>query len=639
MMDVIVGTAGHIDHGKTALVRALTGIDTDRLPEEKKRGITVDLGFAEMNIGDVHFGFVDVPGHERFVKNMLAGASGIDIVLLVIAADEGVMPQTREHFDICRLLNVRTGVIALTKSDLVDAETLELAKLDAAELVTNSFLMGAPVIDVSSATGAGIGHLKEALTRQAASLPVRDDRLVTYFPIDRSFSMRGFGAVVTGTLVSGEINEGGELELLPAGRRVRVRGLQTHGTSVKTAVAGTRVALNLAGIEHSEITRGMVLAEPGVLKPTQIIDAEIETLSDIAKPLRTRQRVRVSIGTNEELARIQVLDRDGEIAGGQKDLAQIRFERPVVAAAGERFIIRSYSPQRTIAGGTVIDPLAAKHRIREFDLIRDHMREIASAAGDPAGVLLLVDRAGNEGVSFEQLQSRTALKREILISAIEANIAERSVVAAGSRFVASESFSNLIKTAETAIEEFHKREPLAKGISRESLRDRLARAFPQDVFTAAIAELVSSGTIVVEKDTIRLRTHKSELAPEEVALSEKILDIYADARFEPPRLDEALDRAAEGVQFSRGQPRKLFQQHLDAGKIVKVTDEFYFHAKSIDDLAKMLKDFAAKTNDRVIDVAKFKELAGVSRKYAIPLLEYFDREKVTARVRDKRMIL
>lgn len=639
MMDVIVGTAGHIDHGKTALVRALTGTDTDRLPEEKKRGITVDLGFAEMSIDDVHFGFVDVPGHERFVKNMLAGASGIDIVLLVIAADEGVMPQTREHFDICRLLNVRTGVIALTKSDLVDAETLELAKLDAAELVTNSFLMDAPVIDVSSATGEGIGDLKEALTRQAASLPVRDDRLTTYFPIDRSFSMRGFGAVVTGTLVSGEINEGGELELLPAGRQVRVRGLQSHGTSVKSAVAGTRVAVNLAGIEHTEITRGMVLAAPGVLKPTQIIDAEIETLSDIAKPLRTRQRVRVSIGTTEELARIQVLNQDGEIAGGQKDLAQIRCERPVVAVAGERFIIRSYSPQRTIAGGVVIDPSAKKHRTRDFASIRDHLREMTTAADDRVRILVLVDHAGDEGLSFEELQSRTALKREILISAIEANIAERSVVSAGRRFVATKSFTNLVRTAEIAIGEFHKQEPLAKGISRESLRDRLAGALPQDVFAAAIAALVSSGTIAVEKDTIRLRTHESELAPDEAALSEKILDIYADARFEPPRLDEALDRAADGTRFSRIQTRKLFQQHLDAGKIVKVTDEFYFHAKSIGALTDMLKEFAAKTNDRLIDVAKFKELAGVSRKYAIPLLEYFDRERVTTRAGDKRKIL
>lgn len=638
-MDMIVGTAGHIDHGKTALVKALTGTDADRLPEEKKRGITVDLGFAEMSIGDVHFGFVDVPGHERFVKNMLAGASGIDIVLLVIAADEGVMPQTREHFEICRLLGVRTGVIILTKSDLVDTETLELAKLDAVDLVTNSFLMDAPIIAVSSVTGDGINDLKETLARGAANLPQRDDRSITYLPIDRSFSMRGFGAVVTGTLVSGEINEGGELELLPAGRPVRVRGLQTHGKSVKSAAAGTRVAVNLGGIEHSEIERGMALAEPGVLKPTQIIDAEIETLAEIAKPLRTRQRVRVSIGTTEELARIQVLNQAGEIAAGERDFAQIRFERPAVATAGERFIIRSYSPQRTIAGGVVIDPLAAKHRTRDFAATRSYLRELASAGDDRARVLLLVEHAGINGLTFEELESRTALRAEVLESAIDSNITDGDLVAAGQRFVTGRIFAHLTKTAETAVEEFHKREPLAKGVSRESMKDTIARSLRQDVFAAVISELMSSETIIIEKDAIRLKAHRGEHNPEEAAVSEKILYIYKNARFEPARLDEALDQAAGGTGFSRVQTRKLFQQHLDAGEIVKVTDEFFFDAKSIDDLAKMLNEFAAKTSDRVIDVAKFKELAGVSRKYAIPLLEYFDREKVTARVRDKRVIL
>lgn len=637
-MDVIVGTAGHIDHGKTALVKALTGTDTDRLPEEKRRGITVDLGFAACDVGGMHFGFVDVPGHERFVKNMLAGASGIDIVLLVIAADEGVMPQTREHFDICRLLGVRTGLIALTKCDLVDADTLELARLDAAELVANSFLMEAPAIAVSSATGEGVSDLKEALARQAANLPDRDDRFISYFPIDRSFSMKGFGTVVTGTLVSGRIKEGDELELLPDGRPVRVRGLQTHGKAVVSAVAGTRVAVNLSGIDHSEIARGMVLAEPGVLKPTQIIDAEIEALPEIAKSLSTRQRVRVNMGTAEELARIQVLNQPGEIAAEEKDFAQLRFERPVVAVPGERFIIRSYSPQRTIAGGSVIDLVAAKHRKRDIAATRDHLSEMTSAADDLARVRLLVDHAGIDGLSFEELQSRTALKVEVLRSAIEANIADRSIVAAGQQFVAAQSFFNLVKTAETAIGEFHKAEPLAKGISRESLRDSLARALPQEVFAAAIAALVSSGAILVEKDTIRLKLHQSELDPEEAAVSEKILDIFTSARFEPPRLDEALDRAAEGTRFSRVQARKLFQQHLDAREIVKVTDEFYFDAKAIKTLAKMLQDFAATSSDRLIDVAKFKELAGVSRKYAIPLLEYFDRERVTTRAGDKRMI-
>ena len=427
-MEVIVGTAGHIDHGKTALVKALTGIDADRLPEEKRRGITVDLGFAEMSVGDVHFGFVDVPGHERFVKNMLAGASGIDLVMLVIAADEGVMPQTREHFDICRLLGIKTGVVVLTKTDLVDAETLEIAKLDAAELVANSFLENAPMICVSSRTGDGIEELKKTLCKTAASLPARNDQLITRLPIDRSFSMKGFGAVVTGTLASGEITEGTELELLPDGTKVRVRGLQTHGKSVKIASAGQRVAVNLGGIDHSKITRGMVLSEPNILRPTQIFDAEIEVLTDAAKPLRSRQRVRVHIGTIEALARIQILNDMGEIAAGAKDFVQIRLEIPVVAVPGERFIVRSYSPQATIAGGQVIDAFAPKHRRKDLGVVRQFLSDLLAASGDNiVKMKLLLDAAGSSGLSFGDIQARTALRKEILITAIDANIASGSI--------------------------------------------------------------------------------------------------------------------------------------------------------------------------------------------------------------------
>ena len=316
-MEIIVGTAGHIDHGKTALVRALTGTDADRLPEEKERGITIDIGFAELEIGDTHFGFVDVPGHERFVKNMLAGASGIDLVMLVIAADEGVMPQTREHFEICRLLGLRHGIVVLTKSDLVDEETLELAKLDAAELVAGSSLENAPMVAVSSVTAAGIDELKTLLVQSGASVSARNKDRVTFLPIDRSFTVKGFGAVVTGTLASGDIAEGIDLELLPEVRRVRVRGVQTHGRSVKTARAGQRTAVNLAGIDHGELSRGMVLCRPGVFRPTQIFDAETEVLEGVSRSLRSRQRVRIHIGTAEVLARISVIDASNEIAGGE----------------------------------------------------------------------------------------------------------------------------------------------------------------------------------------------------------------------------------------------------------------------------------------------------------------------------------
>ena len=315
-MDIVVGTAGHIDHGKTALVKALTGVDADRLPEEKQRGITIDLGFADLRTDEARISFVDVPGHERFVKNMLAGAGGIDLVLLVVAGDEGVMPQTREHFEICRLLQTRRGVIALTKADLADEELLDLVELDVAELVEGSFLEDAPVVRVSAKTGEGIDELRDTLIAEARSLPERRSDAPARIPVDRSFAVKGFGAVVTGTLVSGELRNGQELELLPEGRRVRVRGLQTHGDSVETAGPGRRTAVNLGGIDHGEVERGMALAEPGSLAVTQIIDTEVEVLADAAKPLRSRQRVRVHIGTAELLARVMGVANDAGLVGG-----------------------------------------------------------------------------------------------------------------------------------------------------------------------------------------------------------------------------------------------------------------------------------------------------------------------------------
>src|SRR2546423_5374359 len=353
LKSIIVGTAGHIDHGKTALVRALTGVDADRLPEEKRRGITIDIGFADLDLGDVKIGFVDVPGHERFVKNMLAGAHGIDLVALVIAADESVMPQTREHFDICRLLGVRQGLVVITKKDLVDEELLQLVHVETEELIAGSFLQGAPILAVSSRTGEKIEDLKTALRELGLHVPERSSEFITRLPIDRAFTMRGFGAVVTGTLIAGEINEGDELELLPASAQVRVRGVQVHGTAIKQAHAGQRTAINLGGVEAAAIERGMLLATPHRLRPTQVVDASVQLLNNAPRALRSRQRVRVHNGAAEVLARVRVLEANAEISPGQQGLAQLRFEAPLAGAAGDRFIVRAYSPQVTIGGGTI----------------------------------------------------------------------------------------------------------------------------------------------------------------------------------------------------------------------------------------------------------------------------------------------
>ena len=637
-MDIIVGTAGHIDHGKTALVKALTGVETDRLPEEKQRGITIDIGFAELNLGDVRIGFVDVPGHERFVKNMLAGASGIDLVALVIAADESVMPQTREHFEICRLLEIKTGLIVLTKMDLVDEELLELVNLEVAELVENSFLQDAPVIAVSAKTGVGIEELKVTLEALARQIPERKNEMVARLPIDRSFSVKGFGAVVTGTLVAGEISESAEMEILPIARKVRVRGLQTHGKTVKSAHAGQRSAVNLGGIDQSEIERGMILTEKDVLRPTQIFDAEIETLKDAKRTLKSRQRVRLHIGTIEALARVQVLNDEGEIKQGEKDLVQLRLEIPIVCVPNERFILRSYSPQMTIAGGRVLDNSAPKHRRKDTENVRKYLQNLTEA-DKTKQIKLYLETANEHGSNFKDLQARTGWRNAILKKAIAENIEKKAVIEAESFFIARTPFENLKTKTLAEIESFHKKEPLAKGILRETLREKIFSHLSLEIFKAVLGSLENDKKIVPEKDFVRAAAHNLELSADEKILRERLSEIYRAAKLEVPKLEDALLESIEGTKADQNHARKIFQLLLNSGEIVKITDEFYFERVEIDALIAKIKKFAENSADKLIDVPKFKDIAGISRKYAIPILEYFDREKLTRRAGDKRLIL
>jgi len=635
-MDIIVGTAGHIDHGKTALIKALTGVDADRLPEEKQRGITIDLGFAELDLGSVHIGFVDVPGHERFVKNMLAGASGIDIVLLVVAADEGVMPQTREHFEICRLLGVENAIIVLNKTDLADNETLEMAKLDVAELVSGTSFENATVVCVSARTGDGVETLRNELTKVASRVGSRENQIISLLSVDRSFSVKGFGAVVTGTLGHGRIDEGAEMQLLPNGFNVRVRGIQVHGKSVKSAFQGQRVAVNLGGIDHSKVERGMVLAEAGILRPTHMIDADIEVLASAAKPLRTRHRVRVHIGTVEVLARIQVLNEAGEIEPGKRDYVQLRFESPVVAVPGDRFILRSYSPQITVAGGSVLDNAANKHRGKEISAVRRFLNDLTQDGDSVSMVSFLIANAPGSWLTIADLQARTGFEQNVLRSVIAENIRIGSIRHCGETYVAAAEFESLIRISESVLADFHKKEPLEKGITREALRDRAFTHLPNGIFLAALAALESKGTILTEKDTVRLSVHQAELSPREHAFCNSIASTYAEAGLAVPKLDEVLTGTSGGLD--QGVAKKLFARFLDSGEIVKVTEEFYFDKNVIAGLISTLRKRAA-AGETTIDVAQFKDLAGVSRKYAIPLLEYFDRTRVTARSGDKRVIL
>ncbi|MEJ7622442.1 MAG: selenocysteine-specific translation elongation factor [Pyrinomonadaceae bacterium] len=637
-MDVIVGTAGHIDHGKTSLVRALTGIDADRLPEEKRRGITIDLGFAEMSVGDTHFGFVDVPGHERFVKNMLAGASGIDIVLLVVAADEGVMPQTREHFEICRLLGVKAGIIALTKSDLVDEEILALARLDVADLVAGSFLADSPVVTISTRTGNGIEELKRTFLDLNTRVTRRDNHHVTRLAIDRSFSIKGFGAVVTGTLSSGEIAYDDEISLLPENRLVRVRGLQTHGRSVKSVRAGQRVAVNLAGIDYSQIERGMTLVENGTLLPTWIVDSEVEVLPAAPKGLRSRQRVRFHLGTSEVLARVRILDKSGEIEAGGTGLAQLSFEQPIVAIPGERFIIRSYSPQMTIAGGRIANTFARKYRGNELPLIRAQTQAFLDAT-DEEKVGLLIRDAGNRGITSRELNAATGLNTGYLDQCLERFREAGKIIAASGRFLGAAFFEKLLAQTGTAVADFHNAEPLAKGISLEALRKAVFAHLPDQISRAVIDHLQSSGLLVVEQDTVRIAARKMELSAEETGFIESLSAIYQRCGFDVPKLSEAIDEALRAFPVDAERSKKLIQLMLKSGRLAKITTEIYLDGDVLHNLIDRVKGYADTTPDRKIDVAKFKEIAGVSRKYAIPLLEYFDREKITARVGDHRVIL
>jgi len=637
---IIIGTAGHIDHGKSSLVQALTGKDPDRLPEEKRRGITIDLGFADLDLGDARVGFVDVPGHERFVKNMLAGVHGIDAVALVIAADEGVMPQTREHFDICRLLEVQQGLVVLTKTDLVEEELLSLVRAEAEELVAGSFLEGAPVVAVSARTGVGLEEFRAALRQIAGKVPARSLDFVVRLPIDRAFTMKGFGAVVTGTLVAGEIAAGDELELLPTGLRVRARAVQVHGTSVSRAQSGQRTAVNLAGVDAADIERGMVLAPIGRFRPTQIVDVQLSALRSAPRPIRTRARLRVHLGSAEVLARVRVLNLRGEIPPGETGFAQLRFESPVVALHDERFIVRSYSPAQTIAGGVILDPQATTHRGKELSRTHERLRALLESER-PGKLAVFVAASGDQGLRLADIAARTGWNDEVTAQVAAQALKEKEapVVEVEGVLVANENFARLSRLAVEAVKLHHQREPLSRGLPRETLRERhFAHAAPE-IFRAVLARLEKDGVLVNEKDVVRASEHGLALSPADNQLREQLAQAYEQAALEAPGLDQVL--ADAGVSASqRAHARKILQLLIDNRTLVRVQGEMFFHSQALERLKIRLREYAAEHEpERLIDVATFKDLAGVSRKYAIPLLEYFDSERITRRAGDRRIIL
>lgn len=646
MKHVIVGTAGHIDHGKTLLVKALTGIDADRLKEEKQRGITIDIGFADLNLDGVRIGFIDVPGHERFVKNMLAGAHGVDLVMLVVSADESVMPQTREHFDICRLLGVKSGLVALTKSDMVDPELLELAKAEVEDFVQGSFLEGAPIIAVSSRTGEGIEELKSKLAELAAAAQPKTIDAVPRLPVDRSFSVKGFGTVITGTLIAGELHIGDELEVLPSGVRSRVRNLQVHGHDTDIALAGQRTAVNLQGINVEHVERGSVLALAGRLAATQMIDAELYLLPSAARPLLNRARVRFHHQTAEVMARVMVLStgspaRDGQdeapssllIQQGDQGFVQLRLEAPVTALPGDRFIIRSYSPQITIGGGVILDASPAKHRLKDRAGVLAGRLADADISGKGA---IFIETAAEHGISGAELAARTGATDEQINELKSHLLAEKKIVEASSNpllLVSKKPWQSLASELELILAEYHKKQPLSLGLSREEVRDRVFGHLRPEIFRSVVQGLIESGRIIAERDTLRLASHRPELSDEDSRAMGKLESAIRGWGLQAGSMEDAAERAGIKLELAR----KLYDLLSAEDKVQRVGD-MIFYRENLDHLKERVK--LQKSINPRIDVASFKDITGgLTRKHAIPLLEFLDRERITRRVGNEREIL
>ena len=688
MKSIILGTAGHIDHGKTALVKALTGIDADRLEEEKRRGITIDLGFAHLELpilsdtleridkneavsprspdragfaragvespttrrtapqqeqnglketkstgglersDSIKLGFIDVPGHERFVRNMLAGVGGIDLVLLVIAADESIKPQTREHFEICRLLSIPRGITVITKADLVDEDTLSVVRLEIEDFVRGSFLdvSRSPVVAVSALKGTGLDELKREIIRLSAEVPARDTEALFRLPIDRVFTMKGFGAVVTGTLIAGKIKKEEEVEIFPSRSRARVRGVQVHSSAADQAIAGQRTALNLAGVQLEELARGMTLAAPGVLEPTKRIEVKISLLKD-ARPLKNRSRVHLHAFSSETIAEV-ALQGVNELKPGATAFAQLRTAEPLLLLPGDRAILRQFSPVITIGGAVVLDAFPLPRQKPEM---REKILNTLSSGTRQDALLARIARRGHQGLSVSDAVRETGLKQSVLQPVIAALGQQKQIIQAGEFLLATAAAQKTREKLAATLDAFHKANPLVAGISKEELREKLG--LHQTVLESLLGRLVRDKKVEVSGEQVRLAGRGVELKDEEVKAKEQIERAFAQAGLKVPLMKEVLHKLA--VDKARAQ--KLVTLLLRDRVLVKLSDDLVFHHTALDGLRQLMATQKSKTPK--IDVPTFKDLIGVTRKYAIPLLEYLDQQRVTRRVGDERIIV
>jgi len=632
MKHVILGTAGHIDHGKTALVKALSGVDTDRLKEEKERGITIELGFTFLDLpSGIRLGIIDVPGHERFVKHMVAGVWGIDLVALIIAADEGVMPQTKEHLDICKLLEVKKGLIVLTKIDLVERELLELVREEVTDIAKDTFLKDAPILAVSSLTGEGIPQLISTLDHLSNEIKERSSDGLFRLPIDRIFVMKGFGTVVTGTIVSGKLSLGETVEILPSGLEGKVRNLQVYNRPVEEATAGERAAVNLQGIETSAIQRGDVLVHPKTLTPASLLDVYLEYLPIAPRPLKHRTQQRFHMGTSSTTASIFLLDRE-ELAPGEEGFAQLRLERSVVSLPQDRFVIRGSGAIQTLGGGVVLDTHPIKHRrysppvINDLILLKDGSSEQA--------INQYILRSGIAGISFGDLLNRVAMPPNEIQTILRKMIERGDILLVDPeklKVIENSQYQRLKEMTLIQLREFHQRFPMRIGLAKEEVRTKLPVELDIKLFQILINGLIQSKEVVLERDKLKLHGHQISSADEK-GLVKRAEEAILRGKLQPPSPKELSE------EWSEEEERVLavFEYLAHEGMLVKIKSGMYFHRIHFENLKGELINFLKSHKE--ITTSQFKELTGASRKYVIPLIEYFDQMKLTLRLGEKRIL-
>ncbi len=632
MKHVILGTAGHIDHGKTALVKALTGVDTDRLKEEKERGITIELGFTFLDLPTgVRLGIIDVPGHEKFVKHMVAGVWGIDLVVLIIAADEGVMPQTKEHLDICKLLKVKRGLIVLTKMDLVERDLLELVREEVTDVVKDTFLKDAPILPVSSITGEGIPELISTLDRLSREVEQRSSDGLFRLPIDRVFVIKGFGTVVTGTVVSGKLSVGETVQILPSGFEGKVRSLQVYNRAVERAVAGERAAVNLQGIETSAIERGHVLVHPKTLTATQLLDVHIEYLPVAPRPLKHRTRQRFHIGTSSATASIFLLDRE-ELTPGEDGFAQLRLEQPVVALPQDRFVIRGSGAIQTLGGGVVLDIRPIRHRRYSPAVINDL---VLLKEGSPEQTIRrYILRSGAAGISMGDLSNRVAMTPNEIQKILRRMLEKGELLLIDPdrlKVIEVGQYQRLREMILGQVKEFHLRFPMRTGLAKEEVRTKLPMEMDVKLFQILINGLIQSKEAVLERDKLKLPQHQIGSADEK-GLVKRVEEAVLNGKLQPPSPKELSEEWAEEEEAVAA----IFEHLCHEGALVKIKSGMYFHRIPFENLKGDLINFIK--NHKEITTSQFKELTGASRKYVIPLIEYFDQIKLTLRLGEKRIL-